>query len=124
MQDAALKDFIEGSRWIFAKTMPECPHEYTLRRETADVQTYDAVVRHILIAGMVGEYHGYYRPYLHFDGWKYWVMTQSPRSASLINRALLFPVSGECGISCMKMLATGRLCVDQCARMGDQSQEA
>jgi hypothetical protein len=33
---SAFADFVASHRWMFARTMPRNPHEYTLRRETDD----------------------------------------------------------------------------------------
>lgn len=87
MQVQALKGVINGSRWVVAKTMPECPHEYTTRKEAPDVTAFEDLCRHILRRGTAGEYHGHWRPYLLLDGMKYWVMGTRPEGITLVNRA-------------------------------------
>lgn len=89
MDVQALKDFIRSSPWVFAKTMPECPHEYTTRRNAKDVEAFNAFSLAILTTGKPEPYNGWYRPYLYVDGHKYWVMSNNPNTTSLINRQAL-----------------------------------
>lgn len=82
-------DFIRASRWRFAKTMPQWPHEYILRNWHPDRQAlFDRFVITI-------REHGYDAPfldgatyrYLEIDGWKYWMMGELPDETTIINRA-------------------------------------
>ena len=41
-----LRDFVDQETWIFAKTMPEWPHEY-LVRERVDEDLFVQLVEHI-----------------------------------------------------------------------------
>lgn len=75
------------SRWIFAKTMPEAPHWYTLRKHWKAPIPFDDVV------GFIRE-HGYRRrygrsrfTYLNINGMKYWTMGAPIPATILINRA-------------------------------------
>jgi hypothetical protein len=88
--------FVEQSRWIFAKTMPHNPHEYTLRRHTTAEQ-FDAAVRFVRENGVMEEYWG--RPYktLYFGDHKYWTMGEPLESTILINRKLLPHAGGPVG---------------------------
>jgi hypothetical protein len=85
--------FVEKHRWIFARTMPENPHEYTLRRNTTHA-TFDNAVRYMRDKGIIEYFHG--KPYkmLHQDGFKYWTMGAPLAVTILINRKPL-PAEAE-----------------------------
>ena len=81
-----LKKAVERLDWIFAHTMPRCPHFYIVRNpdiEGVYVQLYNAIK-----VGGVKEYF-YKTPrlylYLH-DGWKYWFMDSRLERSRIINR--------------------------------------
>jgi hypothetical protein len=61
------RGFIGASRWIFARTMPQNPHEYTLRKHHGN-DVFESAVRYIREHGHMEEYWG--KPYkvLHFEG--------------------------------------------------------
>ena len=87
----SVDEFISASQsfvWTFAKTMPECPHEYIVRGKTADDATYFAMFRTIETHGVWGEWNGTPRQYLHpGDGYYYWKMTDDMSESIIINRA-------------------------------------
>jgi hypothetical protein len=85
--------FVSSHRWIFAKTMPDNPHEYTLRRETAD-SVFDAAVRYIRENGVIEEYWGRQYKVLYAADHKYWTMGEPLASTILINRKLLRHAGG------------------------------
>jgi hypothetical protein len=71
--------------WRPARTMPQIPHEYTVRHEAADPADYWALHRAIARYGVIERWHGGYmdgntpivrgrgRPGLYpGDGWRYW----------------------------------------------------
>jgi hypothetical protein len=39
-----LRSFVQESKWILAKSMPQTPHEYTLRRDAKDEALFVRVV--------------------------------------------------------------------------------
>jgi hypothetical protein len=89
IEDAdAFRAFAKSHRWIFAKTMPENPHEYTLRRDTSG-EHFEAAVRFIRARGETELYEG--RPYVVYrcDDHKYWTMGAPVEETVLINRKLL-----------------------------------
>ena len=43
--------------WTYAKTMPQCPHEYIVRGKTADDDTYFAMFRTIEARGEGGTWN-------------------------------------------------------------------
>jgi hypothetical protein len=85
---AALRQLIAGLNFVFAKTMPDQPHEYCTRFR-ADPEAFAALVAAIKAHGIRGKYrrttYRYLRP---GDGWQYWVMSSRP---VLINRAKIDP---------------------------------
>jgi hypothetical protein len=66
--------------WQFAATMPEIPHEYTVRGkrtagiEPPSVEMHDAFAAHIREHGYQGMFYGRMYVYLELDGFKYWVV--------------------------------------------------
>ena len=84
-------DFIDAAKsfsWTYAKTMPECPHEYIVRGKTADSETYFAMFRAIEEHGVWREWNGSPQQYLHpGDGYYYWKMTDIIEESIIINRA-------------------------------------
>lgn len=88
MTHERFETFIEGSRWIFAKTMPQIPHEYTLRKH-ADEAEFEAAVAFIREHGYRARWGRYNHTYFDVDGWQYWTMGAPVGETILINRAEL-----------------------------------
>jgi hypothetical protein len=80
--------FIEKAPWRFARTMPDEPHEYTLRGETPD-DDFEAFVLLIRRRGYQASYGGRTYDYLNISGWRYWTMGEPVEKTTLINRARL-----------------------------------
>lgn len=80
------KNFTNSSQWIFAKTMPQNPHWYTLRKEH-DTVLFDNAVVFIREYGHKVLFKG--RPYIQYilDGFTYWTMGNPLNETILINRA-------------------------------------
>ena len=91
MSDLTNDEFIIASqsfKWTYAKTMPQCPHEYIVRGKTADDETYFAMFRAIEARGVWGKWNNTPRQYLHpGDGYYYWKMTDDIKEGVIINRA-------------------------------------
>jgi hypothetical protein len=51
-----LREFVSISPWQFARTMPEMPHEYTLRAKAPDEKTFERVVLYIRQVGYKAEF--------------------------------------------------------------------
>lgn len=81
-----LRAFIDGAHWIFAKTMPEHPHWYTLRKENAQAP-FEAFVLHIREHGGQDVFERRAYTKLDIDGWSYWTMGAPLDQTILINRA-------------------------------------
>ena len=82
---AALKEFIEFSRWTFAKTMPEWPHEYIVR-DRVDPALFEALVHHIREHGFEGAFYDRVLTYFAHDGLLYWTMGNPVEKTTIINR--------------------------------------
>jgi len=89
MSDEEIKLFIANSSWVFAKSMPETPHEYTARRKAKDVAMFERFVLHIRKHGYRKKFGKYAYTYLDLDGWQYWTMGWPVRQTVIINRAKL-----------------------------------
>ena len=83
-----VRAFIAKAPWTFAKTMPDNPHDYTVRGQTPDGEFEQVVL-------LIRE-HGYKRPlgrttytYLDVDGWRYWTMGAPLEQTTIINRAIV-----------------------------------
>ena len=79
------QDALESHLWIFAKTMPDNPHEYTLRKQWDD-DLFVEVVKHIRSNGYTAYFGG--RPYTQLDvgDFFYWTMGAPLGETILINR--------------------------------------
>ena len=89
MTDDEIRRFIANSRWRFAKSMPEMPHEYTRRADASDDAEFCRFVMHIRQAGYKGKFGKTTYKYLDVDGWQYWTMGAPLNKTILINRATL-----------------------------------
>ena len=88
--------YIAEVRWQFAKTMPQWPHEYTVRDWRADLEDdFLAFVELIRAEGVVKPWPAdsprprYHHTYLAVDGWDYWTMGEPVEDTEVINRARL-----------------------------------
>lgn len=88
--------YISQVRWLFAKTMPRWPHEYTVRQwcpeREAEFEAFALLIRRIGTVkpwpplAHVPKYH---HTYLTIDGWEYWTMGAAIPETVVINRAAL-----------------------------------
>lgn len=92
------RSYIGTVRWQFAKTMPQWPHEYTVRQWREDLDDrFTAFVVLIRAEGVVKPWPAdvvdprYHHTYLAVDGWDYWTMGEPVSATTVINRALLDP---------------------------------
>ena len=88
--------YIDNVRWQFAKTMPQWPHEYTVRDWRVDLDdTFAEFVELIRAEGVVKPWPAdsptprYHHTYLAIDGWDYWTMGEPVEDTTVINRARL-----------------------------------
>jgi hypothetical protein len=77
----------EDADWIYAKTMPQCPHHYTLRKHWTSPHDFEAVVQYIRDYGYPEKF--YSKRFIRFDinNRKYWSMGAPLPATILINRA-------------------------------------
>jgi hypothetical protein len=80
-----LREFIASSKWTFAKTMPEWPHEYILR-DRVDETLFQQLVRHIRANGYKGRFYRKSITYYDEDGMVYWTMGAPLEETTVINR--------------------------------------
>jgi hypothetical protein len=86
--------YIGSVRWQFAKTMPQWPHEYTVRGWRPELSDqFSAFAAFIRADGVVKPWPAdspsprYHHTYLAIDGWEYWTMGEAIADTEVINRA-------------------------------------
>ena len=89
MTDKNIVNFVDSVRWIYAKTYPYAPHEYTLFE-----WELDRITEFRSFAAYITE-HGGWKPlfnsrtwYFRFKNMKYWIMSP-PMECTLINRTFI-----------------------------------
>jgi hypothetical protein len=87
--DEEIRAFIDEHEWTFAKTMPQIPHWYTLKRKAKSDEVFADFVQEIRLRGVVRPFGRRTFTYLDFDGWTYWTMGEPVEDTILINRARL-----------------------------------
>lgn len=97
MTDEEIRQFIGDHEWVFAKTMPQIPHSYTLRRKAKRDEDFSSFVQEIRFRGVVRQFGQRSFTYLDFDGWTYWTMGEPVENTTLINRAQLPGNAAESG---------------------------
>ena len=80
-----LQRFVSLSRWTFARTMPDWPHEY-LVRQNVDEALFVRLVEHIRTQGYVGRFYGRSITYFDSDGLTYWTMGAPIVQTTIVNR--------------------------------------
>jgi hypothetical protein len=81
-----LKDFINNSDWIFAKTYAKTwPHHYILR-DRVDEDLFIKMVKHIRRYGYGGPFYNKQYIYFEEDGYVYWTMGAPIEETTIINR--------------------------------------
>jgi hypothetical protein len=88
--------YIAEVRWQFAKTMPQWPHEYTVRDWRPELEgTFEAFAGFTRSEGVVKPWPAdsptprYHHRYVEIDGWDYWIMDGPIEETGVINRARL-----------------------------------
>lgn len=76
---------LESHRWIYARTMPDNPHEYTLRRDWQEDE-FLIVVQYIREHGYQTRYQGRLYTQLDVNDHYYWTMGAPLEKTVLINR--------------------------------------
>ncbi len=88
MSVKGFREFIATRRWQFARTMPENPHEYTVKK-WGEPTEFEGVVTYIRQHGYEGKFGG--RRYTYFDvgDHYYWTMGAPLEITIIINRKKL-----------------------------------
>ena len=80
-----LCEFVSNEKWTFAKTMPEWPHEYIVRRQV-DEDLFVELVLHIRKYGYDDFFYSKKMTYFDQDGYTYWTMGAPVEETIIINR--------------------------------------
>jgi hypothetical protein len=89
MDDAGFREYINGSRWKFAKTMASIPHEYTVKDWAPErLPLFNEAVMFIREHGYKGKFFSKTYLYYDVDEHQYWTMGNSLEITKLINRAV------------------------------------
>ena len=78
---------MRNTTFRFAKTMPRCPHHYTLRNTWLNDNDFVDCVQLIRESGYDEAFGGKRIVYLNANGYKYWTMGAPLDETTLINRA-------------------------------------
>ena len=89
-EKAWLQAILERQQWIFAKTMPDNPHHYTLRKKWDDDEEFARAVFLIRTLGVAEWWpnptEGYCYVGITLGGFYYWTMGHPIKKTVLINR--------------------------------------
>jgi hypothetical protein len=83
-----LRDFIACNSWIFARTMPQCPHEYVLLWKCTSEDIFFRFAMTIRRFGYDEYFFSKKMRYLDVDGRRYWTMGDLLATTWVLNRAL------------------------------------
>jgi hypothetical protein len=83
---ARARALIDANTWVFARTMPHCPHYYTLRKNWADDADFAWLVAFIRAHGFREKYGKSWYTSCVVDGQKYWTMGWPVEQTTIINR--------------------------------------
>lgn len=87
MSMAELNAFVQANAWTYAKTMPQCPHEYIVRKNVADDAAFCRFVMTIRRFGNDEPFYSKIHRYLDVGPFKYWTMGDWLPTTIIINRA-------------------------------------
>lgn len=83
-----IRQYIGKCTWTFAKTMPQCPHEYIVKNKCPlSAEEFEHFVWTQRVLGIPEDWGPYRQPYLRIDGYKYWTMGCELEATTIINRA-------------------------------------
>lgn len=96
MDMGRMRKYINSVKWVFAKTMPQWPHEYTVRRWRPDLDSeFSWFVKTIREYGYKERFLSRIKTYFDFDGHKYWTQGAPIEKTIIINRADIKKKKGE-----------------------------
>lgn len=74
MNEKLIHKLLDKAVFVYAKTMPNIPHEYTLRRTWKNDNDFVKVVIYIRLHGVKERYYKKHYIYYYYNGYKYWTM--------------------------------------------------
>jgi hypothetical protein len=80
-----LRRFVTDEQWTYAKTMPDWPHEYLVRKRV-DEKLFERTVMHIRSNGLEGRFYQRKITYYEEGGLVYWTMGSPLDQTIIINR--------------------------------------
>jgi hypothetical protein len=84
-----LQKALEGAGYIYAKTMPQCPHYYTLRAKWTNKDvSFDDAVTALKFYSVPDRWENRKVMYFKTNTHRYWVMSERVEDVILINRAV------------------------------------
>ncbi len=81
--------YINSVKWVFAKTMPENPHEYIVRGKQLSDDDFVSFVNYIRANGYVKPFQGRNYTGIDIEGYYYWTMGSPMDMTKIINRKCL-----------------------------------
>lgn len=82
-----IQEILEAATWTFAKTMPQNPHFWTLRKDWEQDTDYEFAFDYIHAHGEEKVFGRTTYRVLFINGWRYWAMTDDLTKSRLMNRA-------------------------------------
>jgi hypothetical protein len=89
LSHAYVRQWLEGQCWHFARSRPDNPHSYSLRREADDQETFEQIVEFIREYGSGYPWWGAIYDQLSLGEYCYWTMGAPFSQTQLINRKSL-----------------------------------
>ena len=96
-------DYISQVRWLYAKTMPDCPHEYTVKAWRPELSgSFEAFCHLVAVEGLVEPWPPppadaiYRNRYLVIDDWKYWSIGPSGDADPVHARTVINRSRSDC----------------------------
>ncbi len=80
------RPYIAANHWVFARTMPDNPHEYVVIHDSTDPYEHLMFLEWIRSVGDIEHYRGRDYEYVTVDGYRYWAMGPSGPEHTIINR--------------------------------------
>ncbi len=77
---------LRNAKYVFAKSMPKIPHEYTTRAMWHNDEAFNLAVKFIQNNGVPEQFWRKIYIYLYLDGYKYWTMGNPVKETNVINR--------------------------------------
>jgi len=82
-----IKEFIDSVQWRYAETMPEHPHEYTIREWNMEVEdTFISFIEYIREYGYQKRFFRKMMTYCDIGDYTYWTMGAPIEETTVINR--------------------------------------